>query len=189
MSKKKKIEFIHIPKCAGTSIRKTLGIQTAGHRPVRKTNHTEDKFLFSFVRNPFDRLASLYRWQYRRNIYSIKSEDISFQRWFMLTVVTETKPYFYNPDYWKPCSWWLKDDEGNLGVHFVGKVELIDKDWKKLHDIFKSGGVDIPEQLPVENTTEKKNETYTPEMIEIMVEKYKQDLINWYPEILEEYVT
>lgn len=89
ISKKDKILFIHIPKCAGTSIAKTLGIYSHVNTPpnleilygihnniVLQSLCLEyyNKFIkdnlkqyniFACVRNPYDRILSDYTWSNR----------------------------------------------------------------------------------------------------------------------------
>lgn len=176
------IEFIHITKCAGTSVRKTLGIEKMGHNPVRTNNDiNEDTFVFSFVRNPFDRFASFYKWHWRSNIMNVRGNSISFADWIDYTIVQETRPYHYNPTYWKPCHWWLSDEKGNLRADFVGKVENIKEDWEKLCEKL---GINLI--LEKHNTTEKVEiETkYTPRMKEYVLSKYKKDFQTWYPNLI-----
>ena len=57
---------IHIPKCAGTSVREALmGISKRAHVPLSRyaafdPDRFEQYFKFAFVRNPWDRLLSAY---------------------------------------------------------------------------------------------------------------------------------
>ena len=80
------IRFIHIPKCAGTTVGKMLG---RNHIPFRvglpDQQHTRHWFArnfndgldtFTVVRNPLTRLVSHYEWMRRLPRY----RDISFDR-------------------------------------------------------------------------------------------------------------
>ena len=71
------LEFIHIPKTAGMSICTAIG-QQPGHRMAGRVNHlrkvtkhnlnasigpraiNQDAFIFSCIRNPYDRAVSMY---------------------------------------------------------------------------------------------------------------------------------
>lgn len=169
-------EFIHITKCAGTSIRHAFNIEKMGHNPVRRNNDVdEDTFVYSFVRNPWDRMASFYRWHWKRNAMRIRSDGISFQDWFYLVFVEQDRVYHYNDSYFKPCHWWLEDEEGNMRADFVGRVENIEEDFAKLCEILDKNV--ILEKL---NSTEPRSEYYTPDMEYWMRGIFKKDFDLWY---------
>ena len=65
----KKYFFVHIPKCAGSQISKLF--DTTGHRTIIETNQSRSRsiknynlsdyyYIFSIVRNPYDRFISAY---------------------------------------------------------------------------------------------------------------------------------
>jgi len=67
ISYKYKCIFVHIPRCAGTAIKKKLFDNLGGHRTIRewrKEYPVQEKefFTFSFVRNPWDRLVSNFEY-------------------------------------------------------------------------------------------------------------------------------
>lgn len=176
------IAFIHIPKCAGTSIRQALDIEKIGHYPVRDIDRSklDDIFVFSFVRNPFDRMASFYRFLRKGDIRKIASDNLSFQEWFKRTLVDKIHYYYYRPAFFDPCFDWLSID-GKLAVDFIGKVENIERDWEKLCE--KLGRSVI---LDKHNTTDSKIDTeYTNKMKQFMFDKYSKDFETWYPNLIE----
>lgn len=143
----KKYIFVHPPKCAGKSIENCLFNKkpiagSADHRMIWE--HREiigDEFnqfkSFSFARNPFDRLVSIYKW--RRQEYDGIELKVTFKEWIMKQ---------QHPATWKWDRPPLKVDEGkhhterlqfdymsdpktgNLCLDFIGRVENIDIDWK-----------------------------------------------------------
>jgi len=58
----KKVLFIHVPKTAGQSVHKALGMNNRPHRALFRRSVGEGVFVFSIVRNPYDRAVSLYHW-------------------------------------------------------------------------------------------------------------------------------
>lgn len=113
--------FIHIPRTAGTSILKTLidekAIQRASSHFVLdhfpRPDYEIDEFLFTFVRNPFDRLVSIYYWltdylhrhdknNYRKttNVYKFNT---TFYDWFYWRYIDGNHNWFV--DYEKTKAW------------------------------------------------------------------------------------
>jgi hypothetical protein len=63
---KNKYQFIHVPKCAGTSIAKSLELPDPGHftyKQMKNYGVTSEEFLnFAVVRNPLDRIVSTFKY-------------------------------------------------------------------------------------------------------------------------------
>ena len=88
------MRFIHIPKNAGTSIQNTLGPTSLGHRRVYEVEECGP--LFTCIRNPYDRAASIY--------------------WFMRQ--QQGNAFFNMVKTWKDVNeFWLTIDESGLPYH------------------------------------------------------------------------
>ena len=157
--------FIHIPKTAGTSIRDFLGnkelIDPEDHfsnflqlgdkkfnpppphpRAVDFLDYelvTKDIFYsyfkFAFVRNPWDRIVSEYKYRRHSNKYSFKT--------FLFHHFPEPS---WSDDYCHvlPQYDFLYDKEGNLLVDFVGRYENIKHDFKKVCEKVGISNTDLP---------------------------------------------
>lgn len=140
--------FVHVPKNAGTTIYKNLGLPFSGHRTVSQYqqilgNELYDKmFSFAFVRNPFDRFLSLYNYArmevsyYHNNIEPEKGmygEHLDYQKLKNATIDDAVKLLLrgelnHNPPHvqWNPQRFWLTDSSGDLNIKYLGKFEDLD---------------------------------------------------------------
>ncbi len=134
--------YIHIPKVAGTSINNALYGRTLGHYTANEIRNFFPKlyaktFSFAFVRNPYDRVASAYRFAkmgktesmgiYRASQY--ESPDFeSFER-FVLDWLP--KQNLQNIDFvFQPQYKFVTDDAGEVIIDFIGKLESLQSDIK-----------------------------------------------------------
>lgn len=91
--------FIHIPKTGGTSLTKYLtnsppSIFNGKHDKIIEINgDLSNLFIFTIVRNPYDRVASMYR--YQKNGGYIPHN--SYKEWLFDPV--EMSSWFYDPQY------------------------------------------------------------------------------------------
>lgn len=194
--------FVHIPKCAGTSIEKAL---FPSHITAHKTNYDfccgwdesrkiwmqhatacqikyyycedyESYFKFAIVRNPWDRALSDYFWQKKE----LGIED-SFKNFLLLDgkfddqrLKQPIRDSSSRVDHILPQTDFLFDENGKKIVDFIGTVETIREDFVK---ICKEIGVTNC-KLPHNNKTKHKHYSkyYDEELIEIVREKYKKDI-------------
>lgn len=131
----------------------------------------DDSFKFCFVRNPFDRLVSLYF--YRKRPKSI-IEKMTFKEFCFFVKQSSLGVGAYN---YKGISQATPQIKWAKNVDFVGKFENLQEDFD-----FICGKLNIPKQkLPVKNTTKHKHykEYYDAELIQLVSEIYEEDLLTF----------
>ena len=164
--------FIHIPKNAGSSVAEALEQDMSWHYTAEAYRRMMGRpaywirFSFAFVRNPWDRFLSLYRYA--------RLEESRYHS----AIDPESAPYGKHEDYdllqgasvedcarhlqegrlqhddfinhWRPQSDWITDGDGLVIVDFVGRVESIDEDFQRV-----ANRLDLPvDSLPVTNTSD-----------------------------------
>lgn len=150
--------FIHIPKCAGISLAKTLQPHIEVHRigPHSKYQHIfgteselirEEIFTFTFVRDPWARLVSTFFYimqggraeidKRRRDRY-LKQYKGNFRRfvrdiesWFDIQEEDSIYKDRYIPHF-RPQYEFIIDASGQPAVDFIGRVETITEDFTRL---------------------------------------------------------
>lgn len=138
-------------------------------------DQVEEYFVFSFVRNPWDRLVSQFFYLHKTNntgaILRYKTFDknaINFLTHPFIDFGSDI-PRRYMPLYDH-----LKNVEGKINLNFIGKMENLQKDLNTICD-----KIGIPRQeLPHANKTKHKHYTeyYDDETREIVAQKYAQDI-------------
>lgn len=128
--------FIHVPKTAGTSVVRTLGIprihETASDiRNRLGARRWEGKFKFAFVRNPWDRAVSLFHFAAgpSRGLCNSRYIALSFREWLKFAYVDRHPLYFDFPHSFGPQLEWISDLDGNVIVDFVGRFENLRQDF------------------------------------------------------------
>jgi len=140
--------FIHIYKCGGMSLRKAL-IDKISTTEINQSHSTakeirdycylnqgkffwETAFKFSFVRNPFDLVVSLYEFIKNNPTHEnyLEVKDLSFNdfcKW-NVNAVKDSKSNINGK--LNTLTGFLFDDNGELLVDFVGKLENVNEDFK-----------------------------------------------------------
>ena len=141
--------YVRIPKCASCSVRDMFRkYKTDRMQPSRRGAEYfrskwgrvkwEEYFTFSFVRNPWGRLVSMYAFllnvHNRRGVKRKWHGDFSL---FLKELYRTNKRCFLQ-------SKWLVSSKGNIMVDFVGRVESFDEDIEKISYRI---GIDTPQRI------------------------------------------
>ncbi len=158
--------FIHIPKSAGTSILKAMGGWSGDHcsyREFQRASPTrfERYYKFCFVRNPYDRLVSVYEYLKqggnKGSDLVMQSEILSEYNTFDKFVNNYLdKDIIYRVNLLRPQYWFIYDEKNQLKVDFVAKFENIDNDYRMISAKIKAR----IKELPLVNVSVNKSKDY-----------------------------
>jgi chondroitin 4-sulfotransferase 11 len=182
--------FIHIPKCAGSSINQQLKLDSvgfSGHSPASYHSEYKNYFSFTFVRNPYDRVVSAYkyfrklkeghRWYKRNSIISNAANEMDFNE-------------FVNhiPDFMKL----MKREEGSFqsGVHFQAYSYFLDSniDYLARFENIQEDYAYILKKLQLPRTNLRKiNSTNNSDYRQLYMEDSKRAVYNIYQEDINKY--
>ena len=175
--------FIHIPKCAGTSIEKSLySPAPARHQPAKyyQLQHPkeyESYYKFTLVRNPWDRLASA--WHYLREKpkkndlkwSSFLSEFDSFSDFVLnwLNKENSLKQIHLSPQYL-----FIENTFGAHDMNFIGKFEDITNSF----EIIRKNVCPKATLLHLNKSTNSNNyrNKYNTQMVDKVAEVYRKDI-------------
>jgi hypothetical protein len=203
---RRKVIFIHIPKCGGISIENTIHKELGGdsfisrnqliNLPPKQDNkeytklylhstlsdykkyigneEIKDFYIFSFVRNPWRRMVSHYEYLIKQMYNkSINENDILTFPSFVQVYKTNILMYSF-----KSYDYYLKDDKIEK-INFIGKLENINEDLKKVGDDIK---MEIKEVLhmnqtdPILKEHENWRDYYNPGLKDIVYKTFKYDI-------------
>ena len=94
---------------------------------------------FCFVRNPYSRFVSAYRWLISPrgkmlNKYDVKARNAILQYGSLRDFCLNLEEFTSNPDnspiHFYPQYKWITNDNGKLTMDYVGKYETMDESWK-----------------------------------------------------------
>lgn len=130
--------FIRLHKVGGTSISDALGIRKSHYttqeaiKVVGRYNW-ERCYTFAFVRNPFSKVVSAYKYFTLNNRQAMADKPISFEDWVSKTYGNKKDPFYYYSERWfQSQSDWLKDKHGIISLNKIGKLENIAADFAEI---------------------------------------------------------
>ncbi len=186
-----KLIFAHIPKTAGNSVTKALNKLPKEGKPMSPniSKHAKafeikymlgektwnEYFSFAFLRNPWDLMVSSYHWwkQKAPNIIYHRRKARKVTRMdFGEFVRSKFGKYMINERCGELFDW--ISENGEIIVDYVGKVETLNYDWKK---ICKKNSLDCVE-IPHINKSERKpyREYYDEETKRLVAERFHKTI-------------
>lgn len=177
------IIFIHIPKTAGYTIGRCLrdiGVLKKGygfnHGIARKVVKKEDKecIIMAVVRNPYDRLYSIYEF------YSKKRNNIDKSISFEKFVLTFEKDYYLRGEPFNTCFDFLSDSDNKLMPTDILHFETLHNDYNLFCEKYKIKNNLIYRNINYEKETNISwSNLYTLQMRNIVERIFKLDLITF----------
>lgn len=175
--------FIHIPKAAGTSVALTLFNQGSSHIPWFEYYYANPSkfrryYKFSFVRNPWDRLASTYFFLKRGGM---NKEDADWGNANLAAYPTfesfvkgwVNEENIHSWEHFRPQHYFICDEEGRIQMDFVGRMENIEHDFAVV-----AATLGCTKPLAKVNVGNLKHYSsyYTEETRDIVANVYKKDI-------------
>ena len=183
--KDQKTIFVHIPKCAGTSI-ESLFYQNAIDKDVPGKHLTFREYqqkegfknfkYFTFVRNPWDRAVSYFFYRKKRKLDLFGYA--SFNDWIAFYSSDDVHEYKDSHNqFWRACLTqkdFISTENGDM-VSTIGKTEFLHDAW---NDIKYLHGIQVESKLPHINRTNHMNyrEHYNDETRKIIEKRFLVDI-------------
>lgn len=182
--------FVHIPKCAGSSINQQLELKSvgfSGHSPMSYHSEYPDYFSFTFVRNPYDRIVSAYkyfrklkeghRWYKRNSIISDAANQMDFKEFVnhipdFMNLMKREEGSFESGIHFQPFHYFIDQP-----IDFIGRFEDIQQDYATILSHLK-----LPAKpLPKTNSTNNLNyqQLYIEETKKLVYNIYKEDIYKY----------
>lgn len=184
--------FIHITKTAGTSIRKAFNFNRPNRKEgLRKHYHAREAinllgthvwnqaFTFTFVRNPWDRFFSFYRYKKSKQQTMTSPNDPikidDFRTWAFGTFKTnydQLKPQQLKN--FAPQADWVQYEDGTSAIDYVGRYEELQSSFEYL-----CKRVNIDATLPHLIKSEPRlnyRDYYEKDLIDLVAEIYGIDI-------------
>ncbi len=175
---------VHITRTAGTSLSRAVEFNQPNRHKENPKHHFARQIIekvgavnwnaaikFSFVRNPWDRLYSIFCLKIRKGELEFENNQSNFKTWLIGEFAEmESNEYCYTHSQFN----WLKNFDGIVDYDFIGRFENLNEDVQTLSKLIK---MDI--NIPHVNQAPKAFsylEAYDDELEELVRVNYKKDL-------------
>lgn len=168
--------FVHVPRTAGTAIRQALRLGTGElHTPALELRHRlgsrewSARFSFGFVRNPWDRVLSLYR-----KLQPAGAPE-GFREWVLGGFPAPRRD---GVNVAAPMLELLGDGRRPI-VDFIGRYEELAFCWARIRArVAPRWRYPVPETLPRIDSTggEGCQRWYDPELLDLVARRYAGDI-------------
>jgi chondroitin 4-sulfotransferase 11 len=132
-----------------------------------------DYFVFTFVRNPFDRLISAWNMFVYKGKVESNFEKFIKDRGVGHLLYEDGK---FTNDHWFPQSYYVEYEDGESFVDFTGKFENLKEDWPKVAKKFNINQNLYNVFLDNQSNHDYYRNYYTEELVSIVSDVYKRDL-------------
>jgi hypothetical protein len=155
----RKFIFIHMCRCAGSSIEVYFGkdldeLNLSGERhatPRRYKAYWQEYFTFTIARNPWDRAYSAFQYTLQRNLTDtplkqrLHNESAGDFKTFIRSVLSDTRQFDESDDrlFWPQCRWLM---EGGRSVEFdrILRFETLDRDLNSVAERLGLSSFNLP---------------------------------------------
>ena len=106
-------------------------------------------FTFSVVRHPYSRVISWYHHVRRHDETGVRTDGIALNDWITRAFGEKDPQYHDQLRWYAPCTYWLSNEDGNISVDYVARLETLEEEWPTI-----AARIGAKAQLPRRNTSE-----------------------------------
>ncbi len=170
--------FVHINKTGGSSIERALGLPFQHKTALELRRELGERrwasrFTFTFVRNPWDKVASHYHFRVKTNQTGLAERPLPFTAWVRLAYGEQDPRYHDQPKMFMPQVCWISDESGLVIVDFVGRFERLSDDFDAI--CRRLGRTSTLPHLK-RSTNDDYRREYSAEAAEIVAVRFAEDI-------------
>lgn len=170
--------FIHINKTGGSSIEQALNLSREHKTALEKIDELghsrwNNRFTFTIVRNPWDKVVSHYHYRLDTNQRGIREKNIPFKKWVRKAYGHRDPEFYDRPRFFMPQVDWISNHDGEIIVDYIGRFEKLYKEFNHI-----CSKLDISVDLPHLKASQRDHyrRYYDEETKNIVAESFKNDI-------------